>query len=85
MDGSINSNTLNYFNMIHTRAGSQFSGLTLIPLDSTYALKELFSVNSHPQKVILGAGVYRDNNSKPWVLNVVKKVSGINILTLVTF
>ncbi|KAE9382227.1 aspartate aminotransferase [Stipitochalara longipes BDJ] len=55
------------------RAESHFSSLSLISLDPTYALKELFYLDTHPKKVILGAGVYRDDNSKPLVLNVVKK------------
>lgn len=55
-------------------AASIFSKLEICPLDSTYALKELFLADDDARKVLLGAGVYRDNDSRPWVLPVVKKV-----------
>ena len=32
-----------------------------------------FKADSFPQKVNLGVGAYRDDDSKPWVLPVVKK------------
>ncbi|CZR66292.1 probable aspartate aminotransferase, cytoplasmic [Phialocephala subalpina] len=54
-------------------ASSPFSNLSVIPLDPHYALKELFNADHDPKKVILGSGVYRDDNSKPWVLPSVKK------------
>lgn len=34
-----------------------------------------FRRDTDPKKVDLGIGAYRDNNAKPWVLPVVKKVS----------
>ncbi|KAI1811230.1 aspartate aminotransferase [Poronia punctata] len=52
---------------------SLFSSLSTIPLDPHYALKELFHSDTHPKKVILGSGLYRDDNSKPWVLPSVQK------------
>lgn len=54
---------------------SSFSALNAIPLDSIYNLKELFAADKHKEKVILGSGVYRDDNSRPWVLPTVKSVS----------
>jgi aspartate aminotransferase len=30
-----------------------------------------------PKKVDLGIGAYRDNNAKPWILPVVKKVNTV--------
>lgn len=53
---------------------SLFSELEAIPLDAHHALQELFEEDTHPQKVILGAGVYQDDDSKPWVLSSVQKV-----------
>jgi aspartate aminotransferase, cytoplasmic len=45
-----------------------------LPLDEAYFLTAAFKADSDPQKVSLGAGVYRDNNAKPWVLSSVKEV-----------
>ncbi|CAF3508985.1 unnamed protein product [Fusarium graminearum] len=52
---------------------SRFKDLDTIPLDPHYALKETFQADPDPRKVILGSGLYRDDDSKPWVLPVVKK------------
>lgn len=54
---------------------SLFSQLEDIPLDPHYSLKEDFTADSSPTKVILGSGIYRDKNGKPWVLPAVKEVS----------
>lgn len=54
---------------------SLFQDLIEIPLDPHYALKELFRADTHPKKVILGSGLYRDDNSEPWVLPTVQKVN----------
>ena len=37
-------------------------------------LSVAFNEDSSPNKVNLGVGAYRDENGKPWVLPVVKKV-----------
>ena len=39
-----------------------------------FKLTASFKADTHPNKVNLGVGAYRDDNSKPWVLPVVKKV-----------
>lgn len=54
---------------------SSFSSLDIIPLDPHYTLKKLFAADTYEKKVILGSGIYRDDNSKPWVLPTVKKVT----------
>jgi aspartate/tyrosine/aromatic aminotransferase len=54
---------------------SLFASLSDIPLDPHYALKELFHSDTDPEKVILGSGLYRDDNSKPWVLPTIQLVS----------
>ncbi|OJJ45270.1 hypothetical protein ASPZODRAFT_70084 [Penicilliopsis zonata CBS 506.65] len=56
------------------------SALPVIPLDEAYALTAAYNADSHPEKVLLGAGVYRDENLKPWVLPSVKKVRKSEIL-----
>ncbi|RWQ93552.1 hypothetical protein C8Q69DRAFT_529443 [Paecilomyces variotii] len=58
-------------------AQSSFSALDAVPLDAIYNLKELFEVDKHEKKVILGFGFYRDNNSKPWVLPTVEKTEEV--------
>lgn len=53
---------------------SLLSELDNIPLDPHYALKEKFSADPSPSKVILGSGIYHNGNGKPWVLPAVKDV-----------
>jgi hypothetical protein len=43
-------------------------------LPSIFKLTAAFKADTHPRKVNLGVGAYRDDNAKPWVLPVVKKV-----------
>lgn len=42
--------------------------------DSIFKLTAAYEADPYPQKINLGVGAYRDDNSKPWVLPVVKKV-----------
>ncbi|KAI0006071.1 aspartate aminotransferase [Russula compacta] len=49
----------------------------LAPPDSIFKLTAAFQADTYPHKVNLGVGAYRDDNSKPWVLPVVKKASYI--------
>lgn len=44
------------------------------PEDPLFGLMAAYRKDTSPQKVDLGIGAYRDNNGKPWVLPVVKKV-----------
>jgi aspartate/tyrosine/aromatic aminotransferase len=44
------------------------------PEDPLFGLSRAFKADSSPDKVDLGIGAYRDDNAKPWVLPVVKKV-----------
>lgn len=53
---------------------SLFENLEIIPLDPHYALKNDYAADDAKEKVILGSGIYRDENSKPWVLPAVKEV-----------
>jgi hypothetical protein len=60
---------------IGTRAGtSHTKRSTLIRADSIFKLTATYQADTYPQKVNLGVGAYRDDDSKPWVLPVVKKV-----------
>jgi len=46
----------------------------LAPEDPLFGMMAAFRRDEFEQKVDLGIGAYRDNNAKPWVLPVVKKV-----------
>jgi aspartate/tyrosine/aromatic aminotransferase len=47
---------------------------TLTHRKSIFKLNTAYQADTYPQKVNLGVGAYRDDNNKPWVLPVVKKV-----------
>ncbi|KAI0065474.1 aspartate aminotransferase [Artomyces pyxidatus] len=49
----------------------------LAPPDSIFKLTAAYKADPHPQKINLGVGAYRDDDSKPWVLPVVRKASHI--------
>ena len=44
------------------------------PEDPLFGLMAAYRKDDFDKKVDLGIGAYRDNNAKPWVLPVVKKV-----------
>ena len=46
------------------------------PEDPLFGLMAAYRKDSFEKKVDLGIGAYRDDNAKPWVLPVVKKVRG---------
>ncbi|KIW37768.1 uncharacterized protein PV06_09760 [Exophiala oligosperma] len=56
---------------------SFFEHLSPVPLDAVYSLKEGFSAVNSESKLILGSGVYRDEELQPWVLPSVKKADEI--------
>lgn len=49
----------------------------LAPEDSIFKLTAGYKADTHPNKVNLGVGAYRDNDNKPWVLPVVRKAQRI--------
>jgi len=49
----------------------------LAPPDSIFKLTASYKADPFPQKVNLGVGAYRDDDSKPWVLPVVRKATEI--------
>jgi len=44
------------------------------PPDAILGITEAFKNDSNPQKMNLGAGAYRDDNGKPYVLPCIRKV-----------
>lgn len=46
------------------------------PEDPLFGLAQAFRNDPSDKKVDLVIGAYRDNNAKPWILPVVKKVCG---------
>lgn len=51
-----------------------FAKVPLAPPDSIFKLTAAFKQDTHPNKVNLGVGAYRDDTGKPWILPSVKKV-----------
>lgn len=52
----------------------QYLDLPVPPADPAFGLMADFDADTHPDKVSLIAGAYRDENGKPWILPSVKKV-----------
>lgn len=46
-------------------------------MDSIFKLTAAYKADPFPQKINLGVGAYRDDDSKPWVLPVVRKVRSL--------
>lgn len=49
------------------------------PPDAILGITEAFKKDSNPNKINLGAGTYRDDNGKPYVLNCIRKADQILI------
>lgn len=56
---------------------SWFENVPVAPPIEVFALTAAFNEDTHPQKVNLGVGAYRTDESKPWVLPVVQKVEAL--------
>lgn len=54
------------------------------PEDPLFGLMAAYRADQSKDKVDLGIGAYRDDNAKPWVLPVVKKVRSSLLLLLLT-
>lgn len=52
---------------------SRFVDVKPAPPIAIFALSRAYQLDTHPKKVDLGIGAYRDNTAQPWVLPVVKK------------
>lgn len=64
--------TSHLFRKNATRAFSVWSQLTAAPPDPILGLGEAFKKDPNPKKQLLGAGVYRDDDNKPYVLNCIR-------------
>ncbi|KAL4908061.1 hypothetical protein BDW74DRAFT_148527 [Aspergillus multicolor] len=53
--------------------GKQYLDLPIPPADPAFSLMADFEADSHPDKVSLIAGAYRDENGNPWALPSVRK------------
>lgn len=52
---------------------SRFDVVQAAPPIAIFALSKAYREDTHPSKVDLGIGAYRDNTARPWVLPVVRK------------
>lgn len=50
------------------------AAIAAAPEDPLFGLMKAYREDPSDKKVDLGIGAYRDNNAKPWILPVVKKV-----------
>lgn len=62
------------FNM---RGKSTWANVPQGPPDAILGITEAFKKDKEPKKINLGVGAYRDDNGKPYVLNVVRKAEEI--------
>jgi len=53
---------------------SRFTTLEAQPKDPIFALVDLYQKDENPNKINISVGAYRDEEGKPYVLPVVKKV-----------
>jgi aspartate/tyrosine/aromatic aminotransferase len=51
-----------------------FAHVPQAPADPIIWTKIAFSQDTHPQKINLGVGAYRDDHGNPYVFNVVRKI-----------
>lgn len=65
---AINSNS-----GVISRASSWWSHVEMGPPDAILGVTEAFKKDSNPKKMNLGAGAYRDDNGKPYILPSVRK------------
>lgn len=52
---------------------SRFAQVQAAPAIPIFALSRAYQADTHPKKVDLGIGAYRDDTARPWVLPVVRK------------
>lgn len=61
---------------------SWWSQIEMGPPDPIFGLTERFKADTHPNKVNLGVGAYRDDETKPFILPSVRMVYIIKQLCL---
>ena len=65
------------YNKVAAAQFSTWSTLEAAPADPILGLNESFKKDTNPKKVLLGMGVYRDNENKPYILNCIRKAEQI--------
>jgi len=55
-------------------SSSVFGNVETLPPDAIFFTKQRYKEDTDPRKVNLGIGAYRDDNGKPYVLKIVRKV-----------
>ncbi|KAJ7285955.1 aspartate amino-transferase [Mycena rebaudengoi] len=63
--------------MSNDNSAEQWQSVPLAPPDSIFQLTAAYKEDTFDKKINLGVGAYRDNNSKPWILPVVKEATRI--------
>ncbi len=54
-------------------AGGFFGGVAPAPPDAIFGIKDKYRKDTNPNKINLSVGAYRDDNGKPYVLDVVRE------------
>jgi len=65
---------LNHFSEEKADNASVFGKVETLPPDAIFFTKQRYKADQDPRKVNLGIGAYRDDNGKPQVLSIVRKV-----------
>ena len=63
-----------------TATASRLDAIEQAPADPILGVSEAFKADTSPDKLNLGVGAYRTEDLKPYVLDVVKKVSALHTL-----
>lgn len=66
-----------YAQIVAVRQSSVWSHVEQGPPDAILGITEAFKKDENPNKMNLGAGAYRDDNGKPWVLPCILKAEEI--------
>jgi len=77
MLGAVYKNHCAAIATVGTRSSSWWARVEMGPPDPILGVTEAFKKDSNPKKINLGAGAYRDDNGKPYVLPSVKKAEEI--------
>ncbi|RLU15337.1 hypothetical protein DMN91_012331 [Ooceraea biroi] len=71
--GNLLKGTCNSLSMAMRSSSSWWSHVEMGPPDAILGVTEAFKKDQNPKKINLGAGAYRDDNGKPYVLPSVRK------------
>lgn len=66
-------NSFNPVSVVSSRSSSVWAHVEMGPPDAILGVTEAFKRDQNPKKINLGAGAYRDDNGKPFVLPSVRK------------